>query len=32
MAWLQLFGRIDEAGFRKIALALLCVSGVALLF
>ncbi|MGC0390485.1 hypothetical protein [Bradyrhizobium sp. USDA 241] len=33
-AWLglQLFGRIDEAAFRKIVLALLFVSGVALLF
>jgi uncharacterized protein len=29
---LKLFGRIDEAGFRKIVLALLFVSGVALLF
>jgi uncharacterized membrane protein YfcA len=29
---LKLFGRIDEATFRKIVLALLCVSGVALLF
>jgi hypothetical protein len=30
--WLKLFGRIDEATFRKIVLALLVVSGVALLF
>ncbi|MBR1179105.1 sulfite exporter TauE/SafE family protein [Bradyrhizobium sp. KB893862 SZCCT0404] len=29
---LRLFGRIDEAAFRKVALALLFVSGVALLF
>ncbi|WP_027573811.1 sulfite exporter TauE/SafE family protein [Bradyrhizobium sp. WSM1743] len=29
---LKLFGRIDEAAFRKIVLALLLVSGVALLF
>jgi uncharacterized membrane protein YfcA len=29
---LKLFGRIDEAGFRKVVLALLFVSGVALLF
>ena len=29
---LKLFDRIDEAMFRKIVLALLCVSGVALLF
>ena len=29
---LKLFGRIDEAAFRKIVLALLFVSGVALLF
>jgi uncharacterized protein len=29
---LKLFGRIDEAGFRKIVLALLFVSGLALLF
>ncbi|WP_426613050.1 sulfite exporter TauE/SafE family protein [Bradyrhizobium sp. McL0616] len=29
---LKLFGRIDEGTFRKIVLALLCVSGVALLF
>jgi uncharacterized membrane protein YfcA len=29
---LKLFGRIDEAGFRKIVLALLFISGVALLF
>jgi len=29
---LKLFGRINEATFRKIVLALLCVSGVALLF
>lgn len=29
---LRLFGRIDEAGFRKIVLALLFASGIALLF
>jgi hypothetical protein len=29
---LKLFGRIDEATFRKIVLALLFVSGITLLF
>jgi uncharacterized membrane protein YfcA len=29
---LKLYGRLDEAGFRKVVLALLLVSGVALFF
>jgi uncharacterized protein len=29
---LKLYGRVDDAGFRKIVLTLLLVSGVALLF
>jgi uncharacterized protein len=29
---LKLFGRIDEAMFRKIVLALLCISGGVLIF
>jgi len=29
---LKLYGRVDDAGFRKIVLALLLVSGIALLF
>jgi uncharacterized protein len=29
---LKLFGRINEAGFRKIVLALLLLSGAALMF
>jgi uncharacterized protein len=29
---LKLYGRLDDAGFRKVVLALLLVSGVALMF
>ena len=29
---LRLYGRVDDAGFRKIVLALLLASGVALMF
>ena len=29
---LRLYGRVDEAGFRKLVLALLLVSGAALIF
>ena len=29
---LRLYGRVDESGFRKLVLALLLVSGVALIF
>jgi uncharacterized protein len=29
---LRLYGRVDESGFRKVVLALLLVSGVALIF
>jgi uncharacterized membrane protein YfcA len=31
-AGLKLFGRLDEAGFRKVVLVLLLTSGVTLLF
>jgi uncharacterized membrane protein YfcA len=31
-AGLKLFGRLDEAGFRKVVLVLLLASGVTLLF